>query len=133
MKTTAQEIMSTEVLTLREGATVEEALKLLMNNRITGTPVVNAQNEMIGVVSEYDLIRQISTMPNPDREVLTQKFNFTPGAQAIPHTAELQEVLHYLLDLKFRRLPVINEQKKLVGIITRRDIIRLFYYRARLT
>ncbi len=129
MKTTAQEIMSREVLTVKEGTSIEEVLKILMNNRITGVPVVDTQNEMIGVVSEYDLIQQISSMTG-EEVVLTNPCSFTKGAAAISETAELKEVLHYLLDLKFRRLPVVNAQKKLVGIITRRDIIRLFYYRA---
>jgi CBS domain-containing protein len=129
MKTTAQEIMSREVLTVKEGTSIEEVLKILMNNRITGVPVVDSQNEMIGVVSEYDLIQQISSMTGKE-VVLTSPCSFTRGAASISETAELKEVLHYLLDLKFRRLPVVNAQKKLVGIITRRDIIRLFYYRA---
>ena len=56
--------MVNEVLSIREGATLEEALKVLINNRITGLPVVNAKNEMVGIVSEYDIMVQISEMPN---------------------------------------------------------------------
>ncbi len=133
MKTTAQEIMSTEVLTIQEGAPVEDVLKLLINNRITGIPVVNSKSEMIGVVSEYDLMAQIAKAVPPKKVDLGAPFEFTKGARTIPVTANLEEIVHHLLDQKFRRLPVVDAQNKLVGIITRRDIIRMYYYRARLT
>jgi CBS domain-containing protein len=136
MKTTAQDIMSTEVLTIREGTTLEEALKVLINNRITGLPVVNARNEMIGMVSEYDIMVQISEMPHfgsGEKAALDVACKFAPGARAISTTTGLKEIIDLFITLKYRRLPVVDRENKLVGIITRRDIMRLFYYRARLT
>jgi CBS-domain-containing membrane protein len=131
MKTTAQDIMTHEVLSIREGASLEDALKLLINNRITGLPVVNAKNEMVGIVSEYDIMAQIAEMPSIESASLSEPFKFTKGAKAISASTGLKEIVSLFLDLKYRRLPVV-EKKKLVGIITRRDVMRLFYYRARL-
>jgi CBS domain-containing protein len=133
MKTTAQEIMSRELLTVREGASIEDALKLLINNRITGLPVVNEANEMVGVVSEYDIMQQVSEAVETMKEVMDQPFRFTRGAHSVQTNTELKEILHHFLDLKYRRLPVLDSNQRLVGIISRRDIIKLFYYRARLT
>jgi CBS domain-containing protein len=133
MKTTAQDIMSTEVLTIREGATLEEALKILINNRITGLPVVNAENEMTGMVSEYDIMTQIAEMPSLDKADLSVPCKYAGGTTSVATTTGLKDIIDHFIKLKYRRLPVVDKRNKLVGIITRRDLMRLFYYRARLT
>lgn len=133
MKTTAQDIMSTEVATIREGSSIEEALKLLINSRITGVPVVNAKGEMIGVLSEYDIMVQLSGKPQPEKADLMVPVQFSAGAQGVSISTGLDEIIDLFIRLKYRRLPVVDQKKKLVGIITRRDLMRLFYYRARLT
>ncbi len=133
METTAQDIMTTELLTIREGASIEDALKLLMNNKVTGTPVVNQAGEMIGVVSEFDILTQLSEMPNLGHAALHVPVRFTREAASISVNLELKEIVDLFIKLKYRRLPVVDQQGKLAGIITRRDLMRLFYYRARLT
>jgi CBS domain-containing protein len=133
MKTTAQDIMTNEVLSIREGATLEEALKVLINNRITGMPVVNARGEMVGIVSEYDIMSQMADRDDLETGSLNLPVRFSKGARSVAPTTPLREILELFIDLKYRRLPVVDKRKKLVGIITRRDLMRLFYYRARLT
>ncbi len=130
-KTTAFDIMSTELLTIREHETVEDALKILVNNRISGVPVVDANNKMIGVLSEFDLIRQISD--HPTHSAFQDKIIYTKGTLTIPTTTKLQEILKYFIDSKYRRLPVVDSEQRLVGIITRPDLMKLFFYRAQLT
>jgi CBS domain-containing protein len=132
MKTTAQDIMSTELLTIQEGYSLEEALKMLINNRITGMPVVNKQQELIGVVSEYDLMIQISEMASPEKADLSVPFKYSHIATAIPSTTDLNDIIKMFIEMKYRRLPVVDAKKRLVGIITRRDLMKLFYYRSRL-
>jgi CBS domain-containing protein len=133
MKTTAQDIMSTELLTIQEGFSLEEALKILLNNRITGMPVVNKANELVGVVSEYDLMVQISEMLHPGKADLSVAFKYSHTVTSIPATTELADIIKMFIEKKYRRLPVVNAKQKLVGIITRRDLMKLFYYRSRLT
>lgn len=124
--------MSTELLTIQEGYSLEEALKILLNNRITGMPVVNKQQELIGVVSEYDLMIQISEMISPEKADLSVPFKYSHTATAIPSTTDLTDIIKMFIEMKYRRLPVVDNKKKLVGIITRRDLMKLFYYRSRL-
>jgi CBS domain-containing protein len=131
MKTTAQDIMSTELLTVQEGASVEEALKILLNNKITGLPVVNKMNDLVGVVSEYDIMVQIAEA-NVEKANLSVPFKFTPVAKTINGNSSLEEVIDIFISLKYRRLLVVDDKNKLTGIITRRDLMKLFYYRARL-
>jgi CBS domain-containing protein len=132
MKTTAQDIMSIELLTIQEGSSLEDALKILLNNRITGMPVVNKENELVGVVSEYDLMVQISEMAHMEAPNLGAAFKFSHKVTAIPSTTDLNDIIQLFVTKKYRRLPVLNAKKKLVGIITRHDLMKLFYYRSRL-
>ncbi|MBC7691946.1 MAG: CBS domain-containing protein [Methylotenera sp.] len=133
METTAKEIMSTEMLNATEGMTIEEALKLLINSRITGLPVVDAEGKMIGVLSEYDILMQISQAKNMKPEVFQQVITFSRKADTIAENMPLNDIVKRFIDSKYRRLPVVNKAGKLIGIITRRDLMRVFYYRARLS
>lgn len=133
MDTPASEIMSREVATAKEGISVEDALKLLMNLKITGLPVINEDYQPIGVLSEFDLLTQISSAGNMKAEIFHTAAKFTRTADSISDSTPLKEVMKRFVDSKYRRLPVVDAKGKLVGIITRRDLIRVFYYRAKLT
>jgi CBS domain-containing protein len=132
MKTTAQDIMSTELLTVQEGSSLEEALKILLNNKITGLPVVDKTNLLVGVVSEYDIMLQISQTANIEKTDLTVPFHFSRTVDCISTTTSLEEIIDIFITKKYRRVLVQDDKKKLTGIITRRDLMKLFYYRARL-
>lgn len=54
----ARDVMTRDVITIREEATVEELARLLIEHKISGVPVINDSNRLIGIVTENDLIRQ---------------------------------------------------------------------------
>lgn len=132
MDTVASDIMSNEVLTAREGITVEEALKLLINSRITGMPVVDEKGKMIGVMSEFDILSQIADEKNMKSEAFKQPAKFNRVLDTISEKAPLTEVIERFIVSKYRRLPVVDKSGRLMGIITRRDLMRVFYYRSKL-
>jgi len=132
-KTTAKDIMSTDLIQATEETTIEEALKILINYRITGLPVVDGSGKMTGVVSEYDLLNQISQSKKMDSKVFNECIHFSKKVDSIPESTPLSTIMKEFIDTKYRRLPVVDSDGKLVGIITRRDLMRVFYYRARLT
>jgi CBS domain-containing protein len=132
MTTTAEDIMSRELITIRESDTIEVALKTLVNHRITGIPVVDSVGRLIGVLSEYDIIRQICQSEEPDATIFARKIEFTKPAHTIPAGMPLAEVTQKMMDAKYRRLPVVDGDNRLVGIVTRRDLMKVYYYRARL-
>jgi CBS domain-containing protein len=132
METTAQEIMSRELITIREGDSVEAALKTLVHHRVTGLPVVDARGRMVGIVSEFDLIRQLSRHRQLTPAAFHEPIEFTRKPQGVRTDAPLSKVVKTLLEARVRRIPVWDRQRKLVGIITRRDLMRVFYYRAKL-
>ncbi len=133
MKTTAGDIMSTELLTIEEKCSIGDAVKFLINYRITGMPVVDKKGKMIGVLSEFDILEQIHKAQNMNPETFTDPIQFSRKVDSVPTTAPLQEVIERFIKSRYRRLPVTDKAGKLKGIITRRDLMRVFYYRAALS
>lgn len=132
MDTTAGEIMTRAVTTVNENMVIEDVLKILINKKITGLPVVDDAGKMIGVVSEYDLIKQLARKKRITSDDFRVKIEFSKDLASIKEDAPLSEVIHQFVDARYRRLPVVDNQGTLLGIITRRDIMRVFYYRAKL-
>lgn len=131
--TTAAEIMSTQILSAEKTMTVEEALKILFNSRITGMPVVDDKKRIVGVLSEYDLLKQISVQKKGGAKIFNQKIEYSKEVDSISDTTPLETVIKKFIKSKYRRLPVTDKKGRLVGIITRRDLIRVYYYRAALS
>lgn len=133
MTTAASDIMSTHLITVRDGSSIEEALKLLMNHQITGLPVVDDASRVVGVMSEFDLLSQLSEAGEPRADLLRQPARFSKAPKTVLPTTPLDELLTIFTQFKYRRLLVVDPAGALVGIVSRRDLIRLFYYRAHLS
>ncbi|KAH1260981.1 CBS domain-containing protein CBSX1, chloroplastic [Glycine max] len=129
--------------------TVDEALEALVNNRISGLPVIDEDWNLVGVVSDYDLlaIDSISGGPQsdanlfPDVDSTWKTFNelqkllsktngqvvgdlMTPTPLVVHESTSLEEAARLLLETKYRRLPVVDDDGKLVGLITRGNIVK---------
>ena len=132
MNTVAKDIMSTEVMSVREGTSVEDAMKVLVNSRITGLPVVDSEGKLVGIFSDYDVLTQLAAPPSTGAAHFSEPIRYSTGIQGVDEKTPLETILQHFVDSRFRRLPVLNQQGRLVGIITRRDLMKLFYYRAAL-
>ncbi len=124
--------MTKDVLKAVDGMTIEDGLRLLINNKITGVPVVDEKTRMVGVLSEYDIICSLSKDKAGGKTAFKNPIVYSKKVEAIDEDTDLETILRLFVDSRFRRLPVVNKKKELIGIISRRDIMRLFYYRARL-
>lgn len=129
--TYAKDFMTTELIVATPTMTIEEAIKLLVNNRITGMPVVNKRQQLVGVVSEYDIIRAIDSFDAHKPLDLSRTIKYSKRVSSITADTSLPSILKYFAEKKVRRLPVVNSHGKLVGIITRRDIMRILFYRSK--
>jgi CBS-domain-containing membrane protein len=112
MKT--EEVMTTRVITVTENETKQQAARLLSQHRISGLPVVNADNVVVGVVTEYDVI---------SKEGPTVRGIMTRGVISVTPDTDLDEVRHILVHERIKRLPVID-QGRLLGIVSRADLVR---------
>lgn len=131
MDTTAKDIMSSRLVVAREGMNIEDALKLLVNNKITGLPVVDANGAIIGILSEYDIIARVGKEKEITSDLFRDAITYSKAVESVQEDTSLNEILERFITLKCRRLPVLDVNKRLVGIISRRDVMKVLYYRAK--
>jgi len=111
--------MIQDPVTLNKGAIVADALQLMSENKIGGIPVIDDDGLLVGIVTNRDL-RFIKNMKLPVIDVMTSE-NLRTGEDGIT----LNEAEQILQEYKIEKLPVIDKQNKLIGLITYRDIIKL--------
>jgi len=133
MNTTAKDIMSNKIIVAKEDMNLEDAVKLLVNNKITGLPVVDKQGHMIGILSEYDIIANVGGEKQLVASLFKRSISYTKDVESVFEDTTIEDILSRFINAKCRRLPVLDKNKRLVGIISRRDIMRMLYYRAKVS
>jgi CIC family chloride channel protein len=122
------EIMQADVRTVTGDAPVSEVIVSLADGQVSGLPVVDGRNRVIGVVSSTDLIAaQSETRNAEERKVLLEQTPvrevMTPKPLLIESTAELHEAARHMLYADVSRL-FVEENGVLVGVISQTDIVR---------
>lgn len=114
--------MIQDPVTVNEGAIVGDALQLMAENKIGGIPVVNEEGKLAGIVTNRDL-RFEKDMARPIKEVMTSE-NLVVAKEG----TDLKKAESILQNHKIEKLPVVDEENYLVGLITYKDIIKLQEY-----
>ncbi len=130
MEAKAKDIMTTELIFAHPNTTLEEAIKMLVNNKITGLPVIDDNRKLIGIVSEYDIIKTIDSLGTSTTLNLTH-IQYTKKVISVADDTPLGEILKVFLEKRIRRLPVLSHAQELIGIVTRRDVMRVLFYRSK--
>jgi CBS domain-containing protein len=140
-------VMTTEVVRATYGTPFKEVARLLGEHRISGLPVVDEDDQVIGVVSETDLMAHQAEAPDPYET--KKRFRFADltrsakrrAAKATARTAgrlmtappvtvhaddTIVEAARTMAQHRVERLPVLDEENRLVGIVTRRDVLQVF-------
>lgn len=108
-------------ITLTPDATVGEALKLMKENKIGGIPIVDAGHKIAGILTNRDL-RFEKNLKRKVSEVMTSA---TTGTLiTAPQGTDLQKAEKILQQHKIEKLPVIDKNRRLIGLITFRDILQ---------
>lgn len=140
------EVMTPEVIQAHQDTPFKDVARMLARHRISGLPVVDADDKVLGVISETDLMRRQAAQAERDRgdrfrlPALRRKARIaaakaramtagqlmsTPAITVHPEqrVAEAARVMerHHI-----ERLPVVDEEDRLIGIATRRDLLRVF-------
>jgi CBS domain-containing protein len=115
------EVMTRQVVSVPPEATVDQAIELLLRHRVSGLPVVDSRQRLVGVVTEYDLLKALY-----DHEIGDQPVREHMSADPIyvEEDTSLTAVADLLLSSRLRRLPVVSGGR-LVGLVSRHDLIRL--------
>ena len=118
-------VMTAEVITISKDTPIIEAIDYLARFNITGLPVVDEANKLLGIVSEKDLLKLtygIETGQYNSSELKTVEDVMTPYAFTFDVNDYLSDVCKSLMDGNYRRVPILKKGK-LVGIISRKDLL----------
>ena len=124
-KITVRDCMSKNMVLFTKDQSVIEVVELLIKNRISGGPVIDEHQHVIGVISEGDCIKQISesryyNMPMEDTTIAKY---MSKEVDTISPDLNLFDAANRFLVSKRRRFPVV-ENKKIIGIVSQKDILR---------
>ncbi len=114
--------MIIDPVTLNADAIVADALKMMNNYKIGGIPITNSENELIGILTNRDL-RFETDYSQPVSKIMTKENLITA-----PEGTNLEEAQKILQQYKIEKLPVVNDNNKLVGLITYKDILKVESY-----
>jgi CBS domain-containing protein len=116
----AKDAMTTDVVTISPEATIEEAMRLLIDQRISGAPVVDRNGKLVGIISEYQLLEVVY-----DPELKAQHVSdfMTRNVITVDPEALLASVANMFVLHRIRRLPVVQDGR-LIGVIARRDLLQ---------
>jgi CBS domain-containing protein len=117
--------MSRNLTTFRADQSVMEVMNLLIKNKISGGPVVNDKNELVGIISEGDCIKQISESRyyNQPMENVKVEQHMAKNVETIDGNMNVFDAANKFLESKHRRFPIV-ENGKLVGLISQKDVLK---------
>ena len=139
-----EQIMTRDVATVRPEATLEEVVEKLLDKPYTALPVVNAAGQLVGIISDTDLLERgdmevsISLKKATDPELARSLISrlrqnkravsqvMTPDPITVDPQTLLSEAARLMAKKNLKRLPVVDAKKQLVGMLSRFDILRVF-------
>ena len=140
-----KEIMVKDVTSLKPGDNAQDALAVLFKMQISGLPVIDAQGKLLGMFTEKDVLTY--TLPSYIEKVgrfvyeenpksTKKKFSelknlkvfqlMRKSVVTVSEDATLCEVARVMLTQRARRIPVLDKEQKVVGIIARGDIVKAY-------
>lgn len=138
--TPVKDVMTRNVITVKRTVDLHEAAKILSDHRISGMPVVDDNNRVIGVISQADILtlagmprehtfkdilRNLLGEPVPVRKTgntVGDVMSFPPITSKV--NDEIGDVARIFDERRIKRLPVVDDEGKLIGIVSRADIVR---------
>ena len=135
-----RDAMTRDVLSINKFDDISRAVKLLAEKSISGLPVVDRENRVVGIISEADvvsmvgprrahtfkeLLRSVVGHPLPERKMghLVGDIMTSPAVTVFSDT-EISEAVRLMDGRRIRRLPVVDKDQRLIGLISRSDIVK---------
>jgi CBS domain-containing protein len=140
MNTTVKDVMTTHVVAVRPNATYKDMATRLREFRVSAFPVMDDDDKVIGVVSEADLLTKEALeyadqgriggiLHSRERSkaaaVTAAELMTTPPVTIGPHET-VQQAARLMYSCKVKRLPVVDEEGRLIGIVSRADVLSVF-------
>lgn len=139
-------LMTQPVISVSPECTLSEAAHLLVSHRISGLPVVDESKKLLGIITEADFLRALGVPAHHPGHHLWQTLEnmFHPTVQVretegtvaelmvrdvitLPDKARLHEALELMKQHRIKRLVVCDEEQRVVGMLTRSNLVRIFF------
>lgn len=146
----AKDIMTKEVITVNKEDEIENVVKIFLTNKISGVPVVDDYDKVVGIISETDLVKKNASVYPPNfitllsgviyldsikkyekdlkvalalkaKELMSSKVIF------VREEDDLQQVSDLMIKKSINRVPVLDKNNVIKGIICRYDLIKAFF------
>jgi CBS domain-containing protein len=137
-----RDIMTTDPIRVSPDALLKEAARLMVRHQVSGLPVVDADGDLVGIVTEGDFLRQEAGRERPyGASLLDALFGDgvveAPAAETVAEVmsrdlvtitpdAGIGEAARVMTHRRIKRLPVLNAEGRLIGIISRADVVNAF-------
>ena len=136
-----RDIMTTDPISVREDTLLKEAARIMVRHKVSGLPVIDPDGHLVGIVTEGDFLRQAASRGPNRMSLLDALFGdagpTSPAAETVGEVmtdkvititpdASLGEAARLMAGRGIKRLPVIDDDGKLDGIISRADIVNAF-------
>jgi CBS domain-containing protein len=121
--TSISQCMTKNVKTMQSTGSLFNVCKIMKDNKIGCVVVVNEFNDPVGIITERDIINNLTI---EDAGLRSQVVNIMSNPIiTLLETNSIMDALQTMTTNNFRRLPVINKEEKLVGIVTNKDIFKI--------
>jgi CBS domain-containing protein len=115
--------MATDLVTVAPEMDIHSAIELLLEREVSGAPVIDGKGDLVGILSIKDCLKiAYSASYHKERGGPVSEF-MSSDVQTIEADADIVEAAEMFLKIRYRRFPVMNEDR-LVGLISRYDILK---------
>ena len=124
MTRTVADIMATRLITFRPDMNIHEAIRILLDKRISGAPVVDEDGALVGMLSKKDCLKIVFSSQYHDDWGGPVRDYMSAPVETLDADLDLVSAAQAFLDSHFRRFPVVRDGK-LVGQISRYDVLKV--------
>ena len=121
---TVNDVMTRAVVSAYRGASFKDIVQVMIKRGITAMPVIDEGHRVAGVISESDLLARTSDEAHPDLDDVTARELMTTPPVVTRRDVPVAEAAHLATQAGVRRLPVVDSDGVLVGIVTRADLLK---------
>ena len=122
---TAADIMDRSELTFAQELDVGTAMRKMLRAKLNGAPVVDAEGRLCGMLTEKDCLTALVRQAMDGAPGASVRDYMTTSVDSVTPTTPLLDIAHLFMNRPYRKLPVVDSDGRVVGQVSRRDILRV--------
>jgi len=121
------DLMTTDVIAVSRETGLRDAARLMFRNRVSGLPIVDGAGELVGIITEADFLKlEVERQEGTRGQGDTVGDVMSRGVVTVSPNVEIYEAAKIMAVQEVKRLPVVDEDNRLLGVISRSDIVSIF-------